>query len=162
MGNLILYEARPEIPYVKMSNGLTQVFIDTLTLAMSSIASTDKEKEFTVFIASRSQPAKGGWGGFDVSEMPWTVKDFDKEKSFLLTAILMAKQKFRWDALSYKPKEEWTVKSLGEFEAIVTAFQREDIAEEASWILEKPAVFTLCEKHLTYNHQEGCIFCDES
>ena len=146
---------------MQTSNGLTRVFIDTMTLAMSSVASTDKEKEFTVFIASRSQPAKGGWGGFDISRMPWSEDDVENEKRFLVNSTILAKQQFRWNLLSYQPRVDWAIDRLNKFEVMVRSFQSEDI-DEVSWIPEKVTEFKMCEKHLVYKHLFGCVICEDS
>ncbi|MDE6728657.1 MAG: hypothetical protein K2J80_12080, partial [Oscillospiraceae bacterium] len=71
MGNCITFGEDS----LKMSNGLTAVFIDVITLAGSRIAQTVDEKRLIVWLAEKDQSVVGiGTVGFDIREMPWNTE----------------------------------------------------------------------------------------
>jgi hypothetical protein len=70
MANTVTYEARPDLQYIRMSNGLTSVFVSVLALAASELAETDRPRGFAVWFASHDQLYGLGMVGFDTSELP--------------------------------------------------------------------------------------------
>ncbi len=78
---------------LRMSNGLTSVFIEVLVISGSLLATTYREKEIIIWLAQRDQSVVGiGTVGFDIDEMPWTVDSFEREKEFVLYTISAAKE----------------------------------------------------------------------
>lgn len=74
VGNIVTYEARPDIECIQMNHGLTSVFIAVLSLA--------------AWFASHDQGVFGsGMVGFDVSELPWSADTFASDWEFVLRAI---------------------------------------------------------------------------
>jgi hypothetical protein len=66
---------------LKMSNGLTSVFISVLSLSASRLAKTEREIDFAIWLASHDQAIVGsGTVGFDISDIPWSMENFDAEK----------------------------------------------------------------------------------
>jgi hypothetical protein len=59
MSNTISYERRPELGVIEMSNGLTAVVIERLSLASSILAQTDRQRELAVWFASHDQAMYG-------------------------------------------------------------------------------------------------------
>ena len=62
MANVVMYEARPDIQYIQMSNGLTSVFVSVLALAASELAETDRQREFAAWFASRPTNIRTWYG----------------------------------------------------------------------------------------------------
>ena len=76
----------------KMSNGLTDVFIDYMLISGSELAKTDSEKRLTAFLAECDQNYRGlGTIGFHIDKMPWDKESFDADKRFMLGAIKHAR-----------------------------------------------------------------------
>ena len=110
MGNWICFDDTLE-PSFKMSNGLTDVFIDYMLLAGSELAETESEKRLIAFLSERQQSFCGiGTVGFHIVEMPWDKKTFDTDKAFLLRTVARARelttQESVWDKLRYRPNPE--------------------------------------------------------
>ena len=167
MGNHITYERRPDLDHVKMSNGLTSVFVSVLSLATSALAETDRQRELAVWFASHDQGAFGlGIVGFDVSKLPWQVETFAADRDFVLGAIEAAKAKCGWDRLAYAPREESVRDPLERFRVLLAAFEIGHAAPSAEpkgkgGPDERPASFELCPKHGVYLHSGGCVVCND-
>ena len=165
MGNLITYCRRPDLAAVQMSNGLTSVFVSVLSLAASTLAQTDRQREFAVWFASHDQDVYGlGIVGFDVSELPWRAEAFETDRDFVLGAIEAAKAKTGWVRLGYSPREEWVLDCLERFQHLVASFDIRDAGAEpeSSWSLgDRPVSFELCPEHAIYCHSAGCILCND-
>ena len=155
---------------LKMSNGLTSVFVDVLTLAGSRLAQTDDEKRLIVWLAEKDQYVVGiGTVGFDIREMPWNTDRFKENKRFMLNVIEAAEHKTDWEKLGYEPNEEHIFRALEEFAAMISKLAAEDADENAAkeWVAaaESDDPFRLgfpkCQKHGTLLTCFGCLFCDK-
>lgn len=150
-----------------MSNGLTDVFIQVLSINASHLAQTDAEIDFAIWIASHDQAIQGrGMVGFDISALPWSIENFEAEKKFLLRAVDSAKAKHYWDMLGYEPREETVLRSLEKFRELIEDFTIEFINRDNLWLLvykggamSKPAKREKCSVHGIYLHEVGCVLC---
>lgn len=165
MGNLITYCRRPDLAPVQMSNGLTSVFVSVLLLAASTLAQTDRQREFAVWFASHDQNVFGlGVVGFDVNELPWRAEAFETDRDFVLGAIEAAKAKTGWVRLGYLLREDWVLDCLENFQRLVASFDIRDAGtnSETNWSFgDRPLSFTLCAEHAVYCHSAGCILCND-
>ncbi len=165
MANRITNRAYSDSDSFKMNNGLTSVFIDVLALSASALASTEREKRFAVWLACHDQTICGiGAVGFDISDMPWTTRGFQSQKSFLLKVIQSAQSKEYWRLLGYHPREDWILSSLERFRLLIAHFPKEGIIPEAKrrQAAGMPSFFMKCPKHQVYVHQQGCVLCNDS
>lgn len=162
MANVVTYEARPDIPCIRMSNGLTSVFVSVLALGASELAKTDRQREFAVWFASHDQMYGLGTAGFDVSELPWLLDTFSSDREFVLQGIRAAKARVGWERLGYEP-HEWVQHRLDQFRAMVEAFSIEHAAgsEAAAWRYGRPTRLVLCPVHRVYQHEHGCVLCND-
>src|SRR4051812_40523407 len=120
MSNFITNDRHDPSDYVTMSNGLTSVFIAVLVLSGSDLAQTEWEKELVVWLAEKDQGIYGlGVVGFDIAEMGWTRDGFEEEKRFVFRMIDAAATKHRWEALDYRPREDWVMDRLGKFRSLI-------------------------------------------
>ena len=165
MSNLITYDAHPSLGSIRMSNGLTSVFISVLALAASAHATHDRERLWAVWLAAHDQGVFGrGIVGFDLSEMPWTLETFDADKQFLLRVIEAAQARNGWERLDYQPNEDWVISRLEQFRRLVEAFQPEHrcLNAEQIWpFVPPPPVFERCPVHQVYLHALGCVICND-
>ena len=142
------------------------VFVSVLSIAASSLATSDRQKEIAIWLASHDQGAFGlGVVDFDVCECPWEKATFDQDKEFLLSVIAAASSRHEWGKLGYKPREEWVLKRLSDFDQLVQLFLVEHVlpASECGWQFgEKPSRFELCPTHGVYLHSHGCILCNDA
>jgi hypothetical protein len=147
-----------------MSNGLTSLFVSVLTLAASELAETDRQREFAAWFASHDQ----GWWvlgavGVDISKLPWSLDTFAVDREFVLRVIHAAKTRTGWERLGYEPREERLQQCLDEFRAMVEAFAIEHAAgsEAAVWSYGRPTRLVLCPVHRVYQHEHGCVLCND-
>lgn len=168
MGNSISFDNKYD-DMLHMSNGVTNVFINILTLSGAAIAETESEKRLTVFLSEHDQRARGiGTVGFDISEMPWDKETFENDKQFILNIINGARNKTGWEKLNYEPKEEHVSHCLDTFENLINKMTADDIQEEVltDWLSgadENDPVrcgFPRCEKHNTFLTCFGCQICN--
>ncbi|NJK48242.1 hypothetical protein HC931_08690 [Candidatus Gracilibacteria bacterium] len=146
-----------------MSNGLTAVLIEVLSLSASYLAKTDAEIDFAIWVACHDQAIMGrGMVGFDLSELPWSTENFEAEKRFLLRVVDSAKAKQYWNLLDYEPREEMVLCSLEKFKDLIEDFSKEFISTNNFWskTLPKPAKHKKCSLHNIYLHEEGCVICN--
>jgi hypothetical protein len=164
VANVVTYKAHPDIPCIRMNNGLTSVFVSVLALTASELAETDRQREFAAWFASHDQ---GVWGlgtvGFDMSELPWSLDTFAGDRGFVLRVIHAAKARAGWERLGYEPHEEWVQHCLDQFRAMVEAFSIEhaDGSEAEVWTYGRPTQLTLCPVHRVYQHEHGCVLCSD-
>lgn len=160
-----------ELESLRMSNTSMQVFMELLALSGSSLASTDRDKQFVIWLAQRDQNVLGrGTVGFDLEEMPWLPEDFGESKSFLLSVIDGVIARTRWSVLDYEPNEEWVHSRFGHFRRMIEAFEEEDV--DARHYLEWSALdddkdegtiphgYPMCAAHGVYLSCLGCIICN--
>ena len=91
---------------LRMSNTSTEVFIEVLMLAMSSLARRSWELRFAAFLAGRDQDIRGrGLVGFRLEDLDWgaTPASQAENRDFVLRAVDLALTRYRWDELSYDP-----------------------------------------------------------
>ena len=164
MGNTFHYKARPDLADIDMSNGLTSVFVSVLSMAVSSISTENWQKRFAVCIASLDQWVIGsGTILFDIGRLPWSKRNIEEERSFMLRAIDAALEKTGWDRLSYKPREETVNECLLLLKTLIIAFAAEHIDPSGSEdeFLAQPDLFQFCTQHGVYKHRYGCPVCND-
>lgn len=164
MANSITNRNHDSTKYLSMQNGLTSVVLSLLALSGSALASNEREKDLIVWLASHDQAIFGrGVVGFDLSEIPWTVEQFEAEKSFLLKVIGRAKSQQDWARLTYKPREDWVINALDKLYQMVAHLSEKDIDLQAalSWQAEKPTERIVCPKHNVLEHWYGCVVCND-
>lgn len=154
---------------LKMSNGLTSVFIDVLTLAGSRLAQTVDEKRLIVWLAEKDQSKVGiGTVGFDICEMPWNTENFEENKCFMLKVIEAAENRTDWEKLDYQPNEEHIFWALKEFAELISKLDFKYVLPNAlgEWIMaadsDDPVIcgFPKCEKHGALLSCFGCHICN--
>lgn len=170
MGNCIGFNSQTAIDEcLYMSNGMTNVFINTLLLSGSMLARTEGEKRLIIWLAEKDQSQLGsGNVGFDICEMPWNIQTFEKDKQFLLKVIAEVKKKAGWEMLNYSPNEEMLSTCLKQFANLVSQMGKDDIQPELleEWIVgahaNDPVVcgFPVCNKHGTFLTCYGCQICN--
>jgi hypothetical protein len=166
MGIIVDHGVRQDLPCLRMSNGLTSVFLGVLTIAMSLLAKTEREKYIAVWFSSHDQAIFGrGMVDFDVCDAPWRLNSFETDKEFILNAIQAASGKFEWERLGYSPSESLVLESLATFQVLVEHFREEDILPISEWSWQfgiEPEEFKQCAKHGVYLHSHGCVLCNDA
>ncbi|MET3937518.1 hypothetical protein ABIC22_000330 [Paenibacillus sp. PvP094] len=173
MGNTISMpkDAVSVIESIGMSNGLTSVFIEVLSISGSMLARTNREREMTIWLAQRDQSVVGiGTVGFDIDEMPWSIDIFEEEKDFMHRMIAHAIAEAGWEKLSYKPRKESLIPCLEQFQTMIHTFNRDDVnldnylewseIEEDDDQPTIPPGYPKCENHEVYLSCHGCILCN--
>jgi hypothetical protein len=145
-----------------MSNSLTAILIEILSLGISHLAKTDAEIDFAIWLASHDPILGGGNASFDISELPWSVENFAAEKKFLLRVIDSAKAKNYWNLLDYEPPEETAFYLLEKFAALVKDFTKEFIGKHPDWStsVKMPMHHEKCSIHGVYLSEYGCVICN--
>ena len=154
----------------KMSNGLTDVFIDYMLISGSELAKTDSEKRLTAFLAECDQNYRGrGTIGFHIDEMPWDKESFDADKRFMLGAIKHAREltydEKIWDMLMYQPNHEHIEYALDGFERLISKMSKADIKDDIlkEW-LHDYGIYggsVKCLRHDTIMSVCGCKLCGD-
>lgn len=170
MGNIIsLNDKEKHVSALSLTNGLTSAFISTLVLSGSALAQTENEKGWVVWLAEHDQGVFGpGTVGFSISEMPWTVANFEKERAFLRAVIDGALARSGWDRLGHKPNEDSLFPALRKFREIGEAMKPSEINKQvhAEWVRDlvdygvSPG-FPTCGEHGVILHLGGCVICNE-
>lgn len=170
MGNIIqLNSATNNADSLIMSNGQTNVLISVLVLSGSQLAETEEEKRLIVWLAEKDQNVVGiGTVGFDLSEMPWNIHTFEKNKLFLLQTISASKLKTGWEYLSYSPNTKLLFPLLDKFYQLVLQINIADVSQENldEWLAESTehdpifCGFPVCPKHHTLLTVFGCQICN--
>ena len=165
MSNSVSFASHPSLLPMRMSNGLTSVFVSVLAIAASALASNDRERLIAVWLASHDQGVFGrGVVDFDISEMPWAHDHFLKEKAFVLEVIGAGLSRLGWNKLGYSPQEESVFACLDEFRNMISVLSQEhvDTFAEPNWPCGGPPnEFKLCERHSAYLHSGGCVLCND-
>ncbi|AKQ68300.1 hypothetical protein A176_005212 [Myxococcus hansupus] len=164
MGNVVTSRLEPGAPDLRMSNGLTAVFFDVLSLAASRHARTPWELRLAQWLVEHDAERSGlGVVGFDVSELGWTLESFEAQRNFLLQLIDAALAREGWERLPFQPLESSLFPVLTQFRERVASLPRQDICvEESAWIPEDPPACGRCEVHQVYLHALGCILCNDA
>ena len=103
-----------------ISNGFTSSFISVIALSGTHLSTTIREKEITMWFAEHDYAVCGlGTYGFDITDIPWTIKGFDIEKEFILNVIDKALKKTGWMLLDFQPDEARMFEVLGKFKQLI-------------------------------------------
>ena len=163
MGNIITNEKINDSA-ILMSNGLTSVFIETICLAGSDIASEKYQQDLMIWFSQRDWMILGmGFEGFDISEMIWNKENFYEQQQFILKVIDLATEKTNWELLSYTPAE-MIFETLAEFKQMIHDFKIEHIdTENEIPIFDFDGIinrYDKCDEHRVYKHYAGCVICN--
>lgn len=162
MGNLITNQAIND-DVIKMSNGLTSVFIEVICLAGSDIAIVDYQKDLMIWFAQHDSNLLGsGAVGFDIQNMIWYKDIFELQKKFTLEVVDQAMKKKKWNLLPHQPSDIILPK-LSEFHQMILAFCEEHIdpneIEPVSDFDGDVVRYSKCPTHHVYLHWSGCMIC---
>lgn len=155
--------------YMRMSNGLTDVFINVLVLSGSKAARTIDEKRLIVWLAEKDQSRVGsGTVGFAITDMPWNRQTFAENKAFLLDVIAASRNRTGWEALEYTPNEEILFPCLDRFAEIISQMEAKDVRPDSleEWLAaasdSDPVAcgFSLCPRHHVLLTEFGCHICN--
>ncbi len=170
MGNMISLNSKiSDKDDLSMSNGLTDVFINVLSLSGSKLAKTVDEKRLIVWLSEKDQSSVGsGTVGFDISDMPWNIQTFEENRQFLLQTIKNAKEKISWEMLDYEPDTEFLFPQLDKFYNLIEKLNVMDISQDnlEEWLetsdKDDPIFngFPLCQKHKALLTVFGCQICN--
>jgi hypothetical protein len=106
---------------VKLSNGLTDVFLALLQFPLSDLAADPWQRALAQWVAWHDQNLVGaGTVGFDLDEIAWDSADFPAQRAFLLRAIDAALDGHRWSETCYEPAV--VAPQLRAYRAVVDAF----------------------------------------
>lgn len=153
---------------LRLSNGLTNVFLNVLILSGSRLAVSDHERRLIVWFAEKDQSKCGmGTVGFDLGEMPWDPAHFAESKAFMLNVIRAAEDKLGWETLDYSPNE-MLLPALRQFFEMMSSFTAADIIPGAleEWLASAddndPILcgFPKCGKHDALLGCYGCQICN--
>lgn len=151
---------------VRMSNGMTSVFIETFCLAGADFAKEELEKDLMIWFGQRDWVIIGmGVEGFDISEIIWNKIDFNQQKNFILRVIDLIYKKRNWEYLSYQPNTDLLFGKLDKFKEMIISFTKENIGDsdlkEGIFEFEGAIIkYDRCVKHQIYKHWQGCVICN--
>ena len=169
MANIVWSGAGNDPECIRMSNGLTDVFINVLVLSGSALARTPEEKRLIVWLAEKDQSKVGmGTVDFDICDMPWNGETFEENRAFLLKVIEGAKNKAGWELLDYVTNEELLFPCLDRFAQLISKIGTDNIKPEAlkEWLEaanpSDPVLtgFPKCPRHGTLLSCFGCQICN--
>jgi hypothetical protein len=148
-----------------LSNGGTEVFVDVLVLAVSSVARAEWHVRFAGLLAWQDQSVRGrGMVGFDLAEVHWGADPGERaaNRAFVLEVVELALRRHRWDELSYDPP--FAEAYLGRFRDMVAGFEPSAGVRSA----ERPTspdddiVIASCVRHRVLAplpEYRECVFC---
>lgn len=186
MGNRITHPKYGHLGPLKMSNGRTDVVLGVLVVSGSRLAVSPREVEFILWLAQLDQSAVGlGTVGFDLSEMPWTLTDFDQEKEFKLRVIEGAQARLGWEVLDFGTHPEVLCGDLEQIRMLILNLTAEDLrkAEQTRMQqyldvgidesmaqrlilpdprrrVEMPVTLQKCQDHDVFLTKYGCFVCN--
>ena len=186
MGNKITHPKYDALGSVKMSNGLTDVFLAALIVSGSRLAAESDEMKFVLWFAMHDQSVWGrGTVSFDLSELPWNHENFEAEKSFVLSVIEDAHENLGWGVFSFGIHPEFFRGDLEQLRMLVfnlnlidvkakkKSYRKKFLYEgsiietsrsrlEAQFIceLEKLPQFSKCSTHAVIKSEFGCFICN--
>jgi hypothetical protein len=147
-----------------MSNGLTAVLFDVLSLASCRLAATDWEKRLAYFFVQHDQTRVGhGTPHFDVAQFGWTAANFESEKRFVLAVVDAALAKSGWERLGFQPRVDFIAPTLVTLREMVDAYPTSAIPKPDlyAWKPDKLPMAGECDVHGVYLHELGCILCND-
>ncbi|MFE0461426.1 hypothetical protein ACFW1A_19475 [Kitasatospora sp. NPDC058965] len=150
---------------LRMSNGGTAVFVETLMLAVSDLARRPWEVRFAALIAGQDQSVFGlGVVGFDLVDLEWGADAAERaaNKAFVLRVVELAAWGYRWAELGYCPP--FVGEQLHEYHRMVDAFDPGAAAPGPDGGLPAPAdvVDRRCPQHRVLAPLDWlaeCVFC---
>ncbi|RUS93950.1 hypothetical protein DSM106972_094870 [Dulcicalothrix desertica PCC 7102] len=154
-----------------MSNGRTDVVLAVLVTSGSRLALSPREAELVLWLAQRDQSKVGfGMVGFDLSEIPWTLENFDEEKAFMLKIIEGAQAKLGWNVLDFGTPPDVLCGDLEQIHMLVLNLTAEDLIKAPQMKIkhhlntsfdEQMAIeLNKCEKHGVLLTEYGCFVCN--
>ena len=162
--NSVRYAARPDLVAIRMTNGLTSVFISVLCLAASALAVRDHERARAASLAEHDQGLHGvGTVSFDVSDLPWLSDSLVEDQDFLRRVVAAARARTGWEKLGYMPREAPLQSCLEQFGALVDAFVIASVRGGLPEVQPRtdPKRWVLCPVHQVYEHEDGCVLCHD-
>ncbi len=163
VGNLVTSDRVAGSVPLQMSNGLTSVLFEVLSIAGSDLAVSPWEKKLVYWLVCHDQERAGlGCVGFDVIEMGFSREGFYDEKRFVLSLVDAARRRHGWERLSYPPREESAfdaLRHLGKLVDDLPIFALDPPLDADAWIPNELPDAT-CEVHGVYLHEAGCIVCN--
>ena len=161
--NRIRCAARHDLAAIRMTNGLTSVFIKVLCLAASALARRDQERALAVSLAEHDQGWYGvGTVGFDVGDLPWSADTLDEDQAFLRRMVTAAQARTGWERLGYVPREEPLQSCLEQFRTLIEGATAGSIRR--GWSNDRPEIVSapwiFCPIHQVYEHEHGCVLCN--
>ena len=165
MANTITNKKVNEVT-VRMSNGLTSVFIETICLAGADLAKDQIERDLMIWFGQRDWIIIGmGAEGFDISDIIWEKTHFEQQKTFVKLVIDSVHEKRNWEHLSYNPNSEILFNTLNVFREMIESFTLNNIESisESDGIFEFKgdiSKYQKCEKHKIFMHWQGCVICN--
>lgn len=152
------------------SNGCMSVLMTVIGLSGSSLAQKDYEKNLIIWLMEKDQSYVGiGTVGFDITEMPWNRKHFDKQKHFMLHVLEGVMNKTGWSVLSYEPNTDIIFNKILRLREMFMQVTQEDIdfIEVGVWFYDTKCGkameqrYLKCQKHGIYLSVFGCIACND-
>ena len=163
MGNIISLESIENTKPLMMSNGSTSVFIAVLTLAGADLAVSQWERDVLSWLATNDQSIFGnGCVGFDIAELGWNSHAFSEQKDFLLNLIQRGRNRTGWERLDFQPNENVVNDMLSQFEELLSKFDiTRCLNKPLEWIIKPLEQTARCPIHGIYQHQAGCVICND-
>ena len=149
--------------FLQLSNGGMSVLIDVLSLAGTSLANSNWEKECITWIATHDQGVFGlGMVGFDIDDIAWSIdcEEFERQKSFLLKVFARAHSKEDWHILDYEPP--YACEYLPKLGKLLESYKCQNV-EMKEWDdkLFPDIIGETCSKHGVFLHIGGCVLCND-
>ncbi|MFD4247535.1 hypothetical protein ACFWP3_39020 [Streptomyces sp. NPDC058525] len=149
---------------LEMTNGGTAVFVDVLTLAVSTLAREPWDFRFAALLTRQDQNVMGrGMVGFGLAELDWgdTPQERAAAKGFLLRVLDLALSRHRWEELTYEPPRAEGY--LRTYRTMVLDFDPA-AARTGAGVLPGPdqAAVASCVRHRVLGGLpvwEDCVFC---
>lgn len=150
--------------HLEMTNGGTAVFVDVLTLAVSTLAHEPWHLRFAALLALQDQNVMGrGTVGFGLAELDWgrTPPERAAAKDFLLRVLDLALSRHRWTELTYDPlRAEGCLRT---YRAMVEEFDPATARPDAGTMPgPEEAAMASCVRHRVLNalpFWDACVFC---
>ncbi|MGW0733049.1 hypothetical protein [Streptomyces sp. NPDC002851] len=150
-----------------LTNGGTEVFVETLTLAVSDLAEEPWHYRFAALLTRQDQNVMGrGVVGFRLEDIDWgsTIEQQARAKDFVLRATSLALRRHRWEELGYEPP--YAEQYLWQFHAMVEAYEPGSAPRlDGEFPGPGEAAIACCVRHRLLSALpmwDGCVFCHHS